>query len=64
MAAYEDHALGLADTVNAVLAWRLRRPLILTFDRHYSDVFAPRRKGEQSLDVATPRHPSMCRLQR
>ncbi|MFH8410993.1 type II toxin-antitoxin system VapC family toxin [Streptomyces sp. NPDC018019] len=56
MTTYEGHALGLADTVNAALAWRLRRPLILTFDRHYSDVIAPRRKGEQPLDVAPPRH--------
>ncbi|MEU7260602.1 PIN domain-containing protein [Streptomyces rimosus] len=56
MTAYEGHALGLADTVNAALAWRLCRPLILTFDRHYSDVIAPRRKGEQPLDVAPPRH--------
>jgi predicted nucleic acid-binding protein len=55
MTAYEGQALGLADTINAALAWNLRRPLILTFDRHYSDVLAPRRKGEQRLEVAPPR---------
>ncbi|WP_185993823.1 type II toxin-antitoxin system VapC family toxin [Streptomyces benahoarensis] len=55
MTVYEGQALGLADTVNAALAWRLRRPLILTFDRHYSNVLAPRHKGEQRLEVAPPR---------
>ncbi|MFH8411165.1 hypothetical protein ACH4FX_41310 [Streptomyces sp. NPDC018019] len=42
MTTYEGHAPGLADTVNAALAWRLRRPLVLTFDRHSSDMIAPR----------------------
>lgn len=50
MTTYEGRALGLADTVNAALAWRLRRPLALTFNQHSSDVIAPRRKGEQPLE--------------
>lgn len=33
MTTFEGHALGLADTVNAALAWRLHRPLALTFNR-------------------------------
>ncbi|MFI5530080.1 type II toxin-antitoxin system VapC family toxin [Kitasatospora sp. NPDC051853] len=44
-------ALGLADCVNAVLAWRLTRPALLTFDKHYSAVLAPRRPGEKPIEV-------------
>ncbi|MGW4646961.1 type II toxin-antitoxin system VapC family toxin [Kitasatospora sp. NPDC004289] len=44
-------ALGLADCVNAVLAWRLTRPALLTFDKHYSSLLAPRRPGEKPLEV-------------
>ncbi|MFJ6141569.1 type II toxin-antitoxin system VapC family toxin [Kitasatospora sp. NPDC092286] len=43
--------LGLADCVNAALAWRLTRPALLTFDKHYSTVLAPRRPGEKRLEV-------------
>ncbi|MFD9597153.1 type II toxin-antitoxin system VapC family toxin [Kitasatospora sp. NPDC059973] len=43
--------LGLADCVNAVLAWRLTRPALLAFDKHYSAVLAPRRPGEKRLEV-------------
>ncbi|GAA2158439.1 hypothetical protein GCM10009760_61450 [Kitasatospora kazusensis] len=43
--------LGLADCVNAVLAWRLSRPALLTFDKHYSTVIAPCRAGEKPLEV-------------
>ncbi|WP_327075571.1 hypothetical protein OG196_43355 (plasmid) [Kitasatospora purpeofusca] len=39
---YRGHELGLADAVNAVLARRLQRPAILSFDHHYRDVLAPR----------------------
>ncbi|MFJ4797124.1 type II toxin-antitoxin system VapC family toxin [Kitasatospora purpeofusca] len=38
---YRGHELGLADAVNAVLARRLQRPAILSFDHHYRDVLAP-----------------------
>ncbi|MBO1415896.1 type II toxin-antitoxin system VapC family toxin [Streptomyces sp. FH025] len=40
---YQGHALGLADVVNAVLAWRLQRPAILSFDHHYRDVLLPKK---------------------
>ncbi|MFF1909623.1 SAM-dependent methyltransferase [Kitasatospora sp. NPDC058218] len=43
--------LGLTDCVNAALAWRLSRPALLTFDKHYSTVLAPRRPGEKRLEV-------------
>ncbi|MFE4512730.1 hypothetical protein ACFRMQ_00840 [Kitasatospora sp. NPDC056783] len=41
---YQGHALGLADAVNAVLAWRLQRPAILSFDHHYRDVLISKKK--------------------
>ena len=43
--------LGLEDCVNAVLAWRLTRPALLAFDKHYAAVLAPRRPGEKLLEV-------------
>ncbi|WP_306317916.1 MULTISPECIES: type II toxin-antitoxin system VapC family toxin [unclassified Streptomyces] len=48
---YAGHALGLADAVNAVLAWRLGRPALLSFDHHYTDVIAPRTRAESRLEV-------------
>ncbi|MFB8241032.1 type II toxin-antitoxin system VapC family toxin [Kitasatospora purpeofusca] len=42
---YRGHELGLADAVNAVLAQRLQRPAILSFDHHYRDVLAPPKSG-------------------
>jgi predicted nucleic acid-binding protein len=57
MRQYQGHALGLADAINAVLAWRLKRPAILSFDQHYSTHFAPRRTREARLEV----FPSPCR---
>ncbi|MBD0674677.1 hypothetical protein BU198_29245 [Streptomyces sp. CBMA156] len=36
----KGHEFGLADAVNAVLAWRLQCPAILSFDHHYRDVLA------------------------
>jgi Predicted nucleic acid-binding protein, contains PIN domain len=51
MRQYQGHALGLADTVNAALAWHLQRPVILSLDQHYVNVFAPRRPGEQRFEV-------------
>ncbi|MGW2401799.1 type II toxin-antitoxin system VapC family toxin [Kitasatospora sp. NPDC001664] len=47
---YQGHELGLADAVNAVLAWRLGHPAILSFDHHYQDVLAPA-KGGPRIDV-------------
>ncbi|MFD4400030.1 type II toxin-antitoxin system VapC family toxin [Kitasatospora sp. NPDC058478] len=45
---YQDHALGLADAVNAVLAWWLQRPAVLSFDHHYRAVLAPARGARGS----------------
>ncbi|WP_455352674.1 type II toxin-antitoxin system VapC family toxin [Streptomyces sp. SYSU K217416] len=56
MTAYLGQALGLTDTVNAALAWRLTRPVILSFDHHYSDVIAPRARTEPRLDVIPGPH--------
>ncbi|MEN8651140.1 hypothetical protein ABCR94_10965 [Streptomyces sp. 21So2-11] len=51
MSRYFGHALGLADTVNATLAWRLARPAILSFDQHYTNVIVPRTQAETRLEV-------------
>ncbi len=51
MRRHRGQELGLTDCVNAVLAWRLTRPALLTFDKHYSTVLAPRRAGELPLEV-------------
>ncbi|MEV6673955.1 PIN domain-containing protein [Streptomyces sp. NPDC051162] len=51
MRKYMGQALGLADTINAALAWRLQRPLILSTDHHYTDVLTPRTHGERRLEV-------------
>ncbi|MBP0455792.1 type II toxin-antitoxin system VapC family toxin [Kitasatospora sp. RG8] len=51
MRRHQGQALGLADCVNAVLAWRLMRPVLLSFDRHYSTLLAPRRPGEKPFEV-------------
>ncbi|MEV7783181.1 hypothetical protein [Kitasatospora sp. NPDC088351] len=40
---YQGHALGLAAAVNAVLAWRLQRPAVLSFDHHYCEVLVPKK---------------------
>lgn len=48
---YMGHKLGVTDTVNAVLAWSIRRPAILSFDYHYREVIAPRHHGEKALEV-------------
>ncbi|MCB5909715.1 hypothetical protein [Streptomyces pinistramenti] len=42
---------GLADTVDAALAWRLQRSVNLSTDHHYESVLAPRAPGEQRLEV-------------
>ncbi|MFH8469613.1 type II toxin-antitoxin system VapC family toxin [Streptomyces sp. NPDC017991] len=47
---YLGQAIGLTDAVNACLAWRLRHPMVLSFDNHYR-VIAPRRSSEPPLDV-------------
>ncbi|WP_431043971.1 type II toxin-antitoxin system VapC family toxin [Streptomyces sp. P1-3] len=51
MSRHFGQSLGLADTINAALAWRLHRPVILTFDHHYSDVLAPRTRSERRLEA-------------
>ncbi|MDH6130047.1 PIN domain-containing protein [Kitasatospora sp. GP82] len=51
MRRHQGQALGLADCVNAALAWRLHRPVLLSFDHHYRSVIAPRRSGEKPLEV-------------
>ncbi|MFJ2191620.1 type II toxin-antitoxin system VapC family toxin [Kitasatospora sp. NPDC087861] len=53
---YQGHALGLADAVNAVLAWRLARPAVLSFDHHYRDVLAPPKGGPRIEVYPTPPH--------
>ncbi|MCD9146037.1 PIN domain-containing protein [Streptomyces albireticuli] len=44
-------AVGLTDSVNAVLAWKLARPVVLSLDHHYRDVIAPRHRNETRLEV-------------
>lgn len=52
MRMYADHdAIGLTDAVNAVLAWALPQPVVLSFDHHYRDVIAPRMSCEAPLQV-------------
>lgn len=51
METYFGHALGLTDTVNAALTWRLQRPVILSFDHHYADILAPRTPAEARIEV-------------
>ncbi len=55
MVRYEGHAIGLTDMMNAALCWELPTPVILSLDRHYSDVIAPRRPGEKPLEVLPAR---------
>lgn len=52
MRTYADHdAIGMTDAVNAVLAWTLPQPVVLSFDHHYRDVIAPRSSKERHLHV-------------
>ncbi|GAB2734223.1 type II toxin-antitoxin system VapC family toxin [Kitasatospora kifunensis] len=51
MRRFYGQQLGLTDCVNAALAWRLTRPALLSFDKHYCTVLAPRRPGEKALEV-------------
>jgi predicted nucleic acid-binding protein len=48
---YQGHAIGLTDAVNACLAWKLGRPMILSFDGHYRYTIGPRKAGEKHLEV-------------
>ncbi|MEU6080210.1 PIN domain-containing protein [Streptomyces sp. NPDC047108] len=48
---YQGQAIGLTDAVNAVLAWKLRSPVILSFDGHYRHTIGPRTAGEKHLEV-------------
>ncbi|MEU9172316.1 PIN domain-containing protein [Streptomyces sp. NPDC048420] len=50
MRTYADHdAIGMTDAVNAVLAWSLPQPVVLTLDHHYRNVIAPRTSAEAPL---------------
>ncbi|MCX5524251.1 PIN domain-containing protein [Streptomyces bobili] len=52
MRTYADHdAIGMTDAVNALLAWTLPQPVVLSFDQHYRNVIAPRTAAEKSLHV-------------
>ncbi|MGW2399636.1 type II toxin-antitoxin system VapC family toxin [Kitasatospora sp. NPDC001664] len=51
MLQYEGHAIGLTDMTNAALCWQLPRPVILSLDRHYRTVIAPRNAGEKPMEV-------------
>jgi predicted nucleic acid-binding protein len=52
MRTYADHdAIGLTDAVNALLAWTLPQPVILSLDHHYRNVIAPRTAAEKPLSV-------------
>ncbi|MFI5533023.1 type II toxin-antitoxin system VapC family toxin [Kitasatospora sp. NPDC051853] len=55
MVRYEGHAIGLTDMTNAALCWQLPTPVILSLDRHYRDVIAPRKPGEKPLEVLPAR---------
>ncbi|MGP3949721.1 hypothetical protein [Streptomyces sp. 7N604] len=52
---YQGQAIGLTDAVNACLAWKLRRPVILSFDGHYRHTISPRKAGEKHLEVLPQR---------
>lgn len=52
MRTYADHdAIGMTDAVNALLAWTLPQPVVLTLDHHYRNVIAPRTPTEKPLQV-------------
>ncbi|MFC8453098.1 hypothetical protein [Kitasatospora sp. NPDC057223] len=64
MVRYEGHAIGVTDMMNAELCWELQTPVILSPDRHYSNVIAPADRARSRRRSCSPGRRSLLRARR